>query len=263
MLDNELSEQEILSIEIEHSKPLELKQFTASMLAIESQYCGYLMREGLTSERLTRYDYSLLLQEVRPGSIVVKFIKGLQKRLFEHVVLPGFVKYFGDTVRDLIDQKVLTDTGRPLHDLKELHAIADVISNDYGAKMNISAEQGSQIIQNFNIDGVQANAITNECARQLDNMQQSTRELFEGVVLHWKQAGENRKSLSIDKGIIEEIDERRKVQLICSEDLKNQMVSTNERNPFNMYFIVDVEVKRVQGKPVAYIIKKIHHSGSV
>lgn len=32
-------------------------------------------------------------------------------------------------------------------------------------------------------------------------------------------------------------------------------------NPFNMWFLVDVEVKKVKNKPVVYIIYKLHDKG--
>ena len=53
------------------------------------------------------------------------------------------------------------------------------------------------------------------------------------------------------------------LKLICDDELKQEMVSENENNPFNMFFIVDAEVKRVAGKPVAYVIRKIHDKGFI
>ncbi|MCY4309440.1 MAG: hypothetical protein OXC57_14385 [Rhodobacteraceae bacterium] len=98
--------------------------------------------------------------------------------------------------------------------------------------------------------------------RQLAETTQQA-EVVERVTLHWKSAIGNQKSQNVDQGIIEEIDPDKKVKLVCNEELKKQMISENDNNPFNMFFIVDAEIKRVAGKLVAYIIIKIHDSGKI
>ena len=115
---------------------------------------------------------------------------------------------------------------------------------------------------NFILNGIEANAIKNECLRQLAETTQQA-EVVERVTLHWKSAIGNQKSQNVDQGIIEEIDPDKKVKLVCNEELKKQMISENDNNPFNMFFIVDAEIKRVAGKLVAYIIIKIHDSGKI
>ncbi len=253
-----MNEAEILSIKIEHSKPLELRRFTDAMLCIERQYRSYLADEDLLAD-----DYTLFIHEVGQGSIIIDFIKGASQKLIEHYVLEAFVQVFGKKIHALIEQKVQDDAGLSLKDLKELHAIAGSIAGDHNSTMSMEARIQSQVTQNFYFTGVQANAVQNECARQISMVDQPDDELLKSVVLYWKQATEEDKSLSIDKGIIEEVDPHKKVKLVCNEALKREMVSANEKNPFNMFFIVDVEVKRVSGKPVAYLIRNIQDKGLI
>ena len=253
-----MNKSEILSIRIEHSKPLELKRFTMSMLCVERQYKSYLAQEGIIDD-----EYNLYIHEIGQGSILIEFIKGGVQRLIEHYVLDSFVTFFKGKIDELIEQKVQEETGLSLKDLKELAAIAGVIEGDYNARMTMESRIENNITQTFHFTGIQANAVRNECFRQIGIADQPEAELLDGVVLYWKQAAEDEKSLSIDKGIIEEVDPYKKVKLVCREELKREMVSENEKNPFNMFFIVDVEVKRVYGKPVAYIIRNIQDKGLI
>lgn len=253
-----MNEAEILSIRIEHTQPLELKRFTMSMLGVERQYKRYLAEKGILDE-----DHTLFIHEVGQGRIIIDFIKGASQKLIEHYVLDGFVRLFKKKIDDLIEQKVQQETGRSLKDLKDVAAIAEVIAGDYQARMTMESRVENNITQNFYMDGIKANAVRTECERQISMVEQSEAERLEGVVLHWKQAAEENRSLSIDKGIIEEVDPHKKVTLICGEALKREMVSANEKNPFNMFFIVDVEVKRVSGKPVAYLIRNIQDKGLI
>ena len=250
---------EYLSIKTDHSKPLELKRFTASMLCIENQYKQYLSNQGISDD-----DYDLYLYEVKEGSIIIKFIKGPLKLLFEHYVLEKFVADFGEKIKLIVDQKFEEDAGMTVKDLKDIRTVSEAISDDYNASIQIQSHVGDNITQNLNISGIEANAVRDECIRRINARDLPVGEHFKDVVLHWKSASEESKSISgIDKGIIEDIDPRKKVKLVCDEYLKQEMISENENNPFNMFFIVDVEVKRVAGKPVAYVIRKIHDKGFI
>ena len=149
-----MNEPEILSIKIDHRQPLELKRFTASMLCVESQYKRYLAAEGIAND-----DYDLFIHEVKQGSIVIDFIKGATKKLIEDYVLEKFISIFKEKIEAIVEQK-------SHEDLKEIGAIAQVISNDYQSNMTFEAHVGDKITNTFNIDGIQANAIVNECSRQ-------------------------------------------------------------------------------------------------
>ena len=253
------TEPEYLSITINHSKPLELKRFTASMLCIENQYKQYLSKRGVSDE-----DYDLYLYELREGSIIIKFIKGPLKQLFEHYVLEQFVKHFGEKIKLIIDQKFEEDAGMTVKDLKDIRTVSEAISDDYNANLQIQSHVGDNITQNINFSGIEANAVRDECIRLISEKDSPVGEHVKQVVLHWSSASEESKTISsIDKGIIEDVNPRKKVKLVCDEDLKQEMISENENNPFNMFFIVDAEVKRVAGKPVAYVIRKIHDKGFI
>ena len=247
---------EILSIKIDHAKPLELKLFTASMLCIESQYKSYLSENNIKDEQ-----YNLCINEVRQGSIIIDFIKKKGLELIENHVIADFIeKYLKPKIEKIVEQKIENETGYTLKEIKEILSIVSVVSSDYNSTMNINVHIGDESIVNYSLTGIQANAVANECVRLIKDYPDE-QEIRKNVVLYWKQAGDTTKSLSIDKGIIEEIDPKKRVRIICDEELKNEMVSENEKNPFSIFYIVDVEVKTISGKLVAYIIKRIHGKG--
>ncbi len=229
------------------------------MLCIENQYKQYLSNQGISDD-----GYDLFLHEVQQGSVIIKFIKGPLQQLFEHYVLEKFVEIFGEKIKLIVDQKFEEDAGMTVKDLSDIRTISEAISDDYNARIEIQSHVGDKVTQNFNFSGIEANAVRDECIRRIRERDLPVGEHIEQVVLHWKSASEERKSVSsIDRGIIEDIDPRRKVKLVCDEALKQEMISENENNPFNMFFIVDAEIKRVSGKPVAYVIRKIHDKGFI
>lgn len=249
-----MNEQEILSITIDHREPLELKRFTASMLCVESQYKKHLATEGIVSN-----DYHLYVHEVKQGSIVIDFIKGKAKKLFEDYILEKFLSQLKNKIESVKQQEKIDDR----KDLKDIGTIMNVIANDYSSNMTFNVHIGKEVTNTFNLSGIEANAVKNECVRQLDAEEQLLGEVLRNVVLHWKSAVDDKKSQTVDKGIIEEVDPQKKVKLVCNEELKQQMISENDNNPFNMFFIVDAQIKRIDGKAVAYVITKIHGSGKL
>ena len=248
--------EEVLSIKIDHTKPLELKLFTASMLCIESQYKSYLSENKINDEQ-----YNLCINEVKQGSIIIDFVKKKGLELIESRVIAPFIEeYLKPKIENIVEQKIKDETGYTLKEIKEILSIVSVVSSDYNSTMNMNVHIGDNNVSNYSITGIQANAIASECTRLMKEFP-SEQKIIENVVLHWKQAGEKTQSLSIDKGIIEEIDPKKQVRIICDEELKSEMVSENKKNPFNMFYIVDVEVKTISGKIVAYIVKRIHDKG--
>jgi len=272
--------EEVLSITIDHTKPLELKLFTASMLCIESQYKRYLVdnnisdapynlciniesqhKSYLADNSIKDEKYNLGVREGKQGSISIDFIKKKGLALIEnHVIAPFIEKYLKPKIEKIAQQKIKDETGLTLEEIKEILSIVSVVSGDYNSAMDMNVHIGDKNITHYRLDGIQANAVANECMR-LMKAHPSEQAIKKNVVLHWKHGAKKTEALSIERGIIEEIEPNRPVRILCSDALKSEMVSENKKHPFNMFYIVDVEVKTVAGKPVAYIVKRIHDKG--
>jgi len=251
-----MEKEEVFSIKIDHREPLELRKFTAAMLCVDSQYKKYLASEGWAGEISKLYIY-----EVKEGSIEIKFLKGAvhkQATLIKDYVFGNFVNCLTKIFESVKKQEKIES----IKDLKDISMIASSISSDHSSSMSFHVQIGGNVTHNYHISGMDANAIGNECARQM-GLQKTSGEYYQNQVLHWKSAVSKDKSQSIDQGIIEEIDSDKKVKLVCSEEIKQTMISGNDNNPFNMFFIVDIEVKRVSGEIVAYVIHKVHDSGDI
>jgi len=80
--------------------------------------------------------------------------------------------------------------------------------------MNFEVHLGRKVTKNYYLSDLDANAVINECWRQL-GLQEHSGEYRENQVLHWKSAVSDSQSQSIDKGIIEELLPGRKIKLIC------------------------------------------------
>ena len=105
------------------------------------------------------------------------------------------------------------DAGITVKDLKDIRTVSEVVSGDYNSNIQIQSHIGDNITQNVNFNRIEANAVRDECIRQIGKRDAPIGEQVNQVVLHWKSASDVSKSLSIDKGIIEDIDPRKKVKL--------------------------------------------------
>ncbi len=248
-----MSERESLNININYSKPLELKLFTESMLSVERQYKRFLKKEYSLED--SRYD--LCINEIKQGSIDLEFVKKY-KFLIEHYVYSPFLDYFKKKIKSIV-RKEIADQKNPLDakDVRDVRSVVSSISNDNNASLHINVYRGSTVINQFAQTGSEAAIVEKACGKLLNSMENET-EMKKGVLLYWKQASDSGKPASIDKGIIEELSDK-KLKIICINDkLKQEMVLDSDKNPFNMCYIVDVVVKTIEGKPEAYVIHKIH-----
>lgn len=78
----------------------------------------------------------------------------------------------------------------------------------------------------------------------------------EKVVLYWYQARNDPKSQAGDHAIIESISPG-PVKAVVDEETKSKMLSGPE-NPFQLGYLVDVEVETINSKPSIYKVLNIH-----
>jgi hypothetical protein len=101
-----------------------------------------------------------------------------------------------------------------------------------------------------------ANALQNKLRKKIETLKEPVTGLKEKVVLYWYQARNDPKSQAGDRAIIESIS-KGPVRTVVNENTKSEMLSGPE-NPFQLAYLVDVEVETINSKPSIYKVSNLH-----
>ena len=110
----------------------------------------------------------------------------------------------------------------------------------------------------FHYTSQEANAAQNSARRYLGPTLPANQTLRDELLTLHQVRGDS-KSRSGDRGIIESISKAPVKLLFSSEDIKKGILDSPE-NPFQRVFVVDVDVKTVDGKPALYKVLALKDS---
>ena len=142
----------------------------------------------------------------------------------------------------------------PTSELKDLAKIVEPAAKDGRGNMSITATEGATVQVSVSFNSLEANAIQNRAEREIEARREPVQKSYNRVLMYWHQASKRPGSQS-DKVVIEKITERPLKVIFNDEDaeIKHKMLSGKD-NPFNIGFLVDVDLITKQGRPVAYQI---------
>jgi hypothetical protein len=249
---------EFLIIKIENTTPIELIDFTNTFVALNSQYKRYIAENYKDTDE----EIKLYVGELKEGSKIVKILRHASQKLFLEPVLDKFNKHLATQFIAFLEQKIPDleeKIGRKFtrQENKEIGSILKHNAGDYNSKIYFQNGQGDSIINNHYYSGIESRAITDEAEKNIKLLDNSDNKLFENEVLELCINDSN----SI-KGKIDNIFEK-PIKIICKEELRKEIITDNEKNPFNMYYIVNGEIKKAGEKIVAYHIKNVVEKGLI
>ena len=248
--------------------PIEVTELVKALNSISRQYHEIAASSELEAERNSR----LLVRSISHGSIVIDFVTDYLPHITTIAGLAGVLHQFEivDKLGERLKWLVEKFRTRP----KKSH-LADISVTDCDDAINflqpIANNGGSQtvtIVKNnietaiFVTSSDQARAFSNNAKMIRSELVGSISETKQRVPLIWKQIHKDAiksAGTSPDKGVIEEIDQKVHPILFADDmaSLKRQMVSDDD-NPLQKIYFVDVEVSRVQGKVVSYRVVGYH-----
>jgi hypothetical protein len=245
-----------------NTRPIELLDLTASLLAIGDQY-----RRFASDHFEGGDDYRLYVREARTGSIIIDLITyATQPQMLAPLtpVLIDFTTELGewfDFFKGVKDAKDIKDllTGKSKKDLQQLSDIIEPAARDTGSRINITAERGAVIVLNSTITSTEANAGQNVLRRYIDHIPLPTTGVHRDQVLYWYQMRHDHAAKPGDKAVIERIWEKPVKVRITSDEVKRKMLDDAD-NPFKKFYVVDVDVTESQNRPVLYKILEVKDS---
>ena len=247
-----------LRIEIKNREPVELLDLTASMQALGQQFIRYAFDTGVHARES---DVRLYIQEIRSGSILADLVSIAQQGSFilsDLQLLGGFAKSLKESYDYFAGASSIDPPLLKHSDLRQISKIIEPVAKDNGSQYNFNVNDHGKVVLQFGYNSLEANAIQNRISREISlSPGNATETVFERETLYFRQARDDVKSQTGDKGIIERFSTRPVKLLFASENIKNDILNLKD-NIFHKAFIVDGKVHIAEGKPVAYTIYKIH-----
>ena len=259
-----------MTVTYENSKPIELADLTTSLQALSRRFSRFAAQNDLQIEDET---VKLFIKEIRPGSVIVELVNlvtshatassgllgvGLGATVTQANSIITFAKSIGDGLSKLAG-KGGSSKDIPTSELRDLAKIVEPIARDSGGQLHIEAKDSSQIQVSINLQSNDANAVQNRSLREIESRRAPMETNFKKVLMYWDQASKGKASSRSDKALIDKICDR-PLKVIFDDDqldIKSKMVSGRD-NPFNIGFIVDVELLTRGERPVAYRVTHLY-----
>lgn len=245
-----------LTIEIKHSHPVELIDFTRAFLSVADEYRRYVK---LQSGVAIADDVRLFIKGMRSGSIITDLVALSQTGLpfmENSVTVLDFSKYLFTAITFLTGKS----DNRPdftKTNLENISQLLEPIAKDNAAQINFQTIINGDVNITFNTNSLEAKAAQHTAEREIKAMKDPVTGYHDLVVLYWFQARNDLAGGTGDRAIIESIS-KNPIKTICATPETKSAMIHDQGNFFNTAFLVDVNIETIDDKPVLYKIIKVH-----
>ena len=255
-------------IHFDNKKDVEVIDFITSIAGFQQEYKKIVEESGF---KYNDNDIKLYIK-VKEGSLQWEFIRvaienytqttmEFATNLIKGQLLKKTCEKISKLFKDVESESLITEES----DKKSLENAKNILSpskKDLSSKTKLSYYNKNQnnetkLELEIEVSGTQGRAIHDKLAEIIEQIKPHQITDFTDQVLELKISSNN----SI-KGVISEISDK-EMKIICSEELKNSMITDNQQNPFNMFYIVNGEIKKAGDKIVAYHIKYVSDKGLI
>lgn len=263
-----MNKQDSIILRIERDTPIGLEELSLGMIAFAAEYERFIRREHPKAQDT---EADLLVRRVDEGSIIIELVGAIQP-LFNGMdnilIFKEFVNFIG-----LQFERLAAHKGRledpTTRELRDFTRMAETVAGDAAGNTEFTA---CEYISETAERKVQARVIlkSKEASRIVENANSQLREITggepnrqNGVLMRLFQTniGEATPDRSSgEKGIIEAITDAPR-RLIYASEIAGQRIKgawTDEGNPYDLGFVVDVDVQMINGRPRAYRIMEVH-----
>lgn len=257
-------EQAGLTFQLNNERPVAVAALAESLSAFSRSYEDFLAGSLPSAADA---NVRLYVQELRSGSIIAVFeaIADQAQILFGEHGMVRSARYlfdhadtFGPFLTNLNDLITFFRGGPAPKELptkkeaSDLISILEPVAADPRSSLTINAHATNGGTVNVTINHVDANAVQNAARRYVGPKLPANQVLQDEVMILHQMRGEAAAKAG-DKGIIETISKLPVKLAFASENIKQAILALPE-NPFQLAFVVDVDVKTVNEKPALYKI---------
>lgn len=250
-----------LLFKVTHSKPIEVKDFVATMNSLAYLFEGFVKENAdstedrkakLYVEKIEQGCIEIFLQEV-VTACALPFIEN-----FNPIML--FAEYLGGLVRNAIaghnETKLSIAELKALSDLFAINAADPQGATEFGA---INRTNPSQIFNDCSFYFGDSNIAQNQIKHTIEQKEQEipAETIYERQLMTIFQMRGNMSTNAGNKAIIDALSKKPLSVVFETEELKRQILS-NDDNPTKQAYLVDVVIQTIGGKPTTYKVMGLH-----
>lgn len=244
-----------LRVEYKNSRPVELLDLTASLMALGEAYEDFAVTHGYDP---LRGNVKLYIKELSSGSVIADLRAMLDQASFviDHPELfAAFLSNLDEIVKFFLffAERKSSDRAPSRIDAQRVGLVLEPIAKDGGAQIILQINGDVHTHYHQSYDSEQANVVQNQIRKYLGPSVPSSQR-FHSEPLTLVQVRDDPKGQVGDKGVIERFSTKPLRLLFMNEEAKRSVLD-GDRNPFKMVFLVDGEMSTAGGdRPAIYKI---------
>ncbi|WP_414898421.1 hypothetical protein [Rhodovulum sp. YEN HP10] len=262
-------EQDSIVLRIDRKTPLTLERLTFGMMAMGAEYEKFIQSQHPNAED---HEADLLVQRVKEGSIVIELVGALApifQGMNNIIIFEQFTNLVKGRLSTLSKPNGRLDDTSP-RELENLARMVETVAGDSGGTGEMLAVQYNSdsgekhVTASIFWKAKDAEQVVSNARAQIREIRGGESDKQCGLLMHLFQTNISEAvpdRSSGEKGIIESISPKPK-RLIYASDLAGQRIKgawSDERiSPYDLGFVVDVDVQMVNGRPSAYRILEVH-----
>ena len=252
-----------LFVHIQHSQPVELNEFTASLKSFSNLYSTYVKSNGGSDEMSQA---KLYVEKIEEGSIFIYLMEVVSANIIPFLENVNTILGFAEYLKNTYDFYISGIGEKPKLSIQECVDFAhslDVVAGDNSGKMEIGAipkENNGNIFYKCNFTSIDSNGFQNKIGKEVKRLKEvtpDTKDTYKRVLMVVYQI-RNDNTGKGNKAIIDDIFKGRKVNLLFATDELEEQILHSDDNPTKKAFQVDIEVQMVNEKLAAYKVTALH-----
>lgn len=251
-----------LLIHIEHSKPIELNEFTTSLNAIGGLFSSFAQLNGESKEMSQS---KLYVEKIENGCIDIFLCETVASCMLPFMENMNIILEFSSYIKSVLEYFTLGKGDRPELSLQEAKGFKDLLNitaNDNKGEMSIGAiakGDKNNIFHNctFNFSG--SNSAQNQLDKEIEELKtvQPMDGIFSRQLMKIYQVRGDMASNAGNKAVIDAISNKKLNVVFETDELKHKILNSAD-NPIRKAYLVDVLLMTIEGKPAAYKVIALH-----
>lgn len=251
-----------LLIHVEHTKPIELTDFTTALNSVAGLYASYVKENG-GSDAMAKS--RLYVKKIEDGCIDIYLCELVSATLIPFLENANAVFGFADYVKRIVDFFCHRKGDKPALTVEKCNEIAGMFSmsvKDNAGNTSISAIDSANPSVGFykcTFNFTESNSAQNQVRQEKDALLETrpnTRSFKRELMVVYQVRGDQSKDKG-NKAVIESLSDKRLALLFDTDELKRDILFA-EANPMTKGFLVDGEIFTVNNRDVAYKITALH-----
>ena len=251
-----------LLVKINHSKPIEVNDFVATINAVGNLFDTFCRQNGDSEEaRKAR----LYVQKIEHGSIEIFLTEAVSAMTLPFMENMNLIMEFAGNLKNVIQYFTKGKGEKPELSAKELrqyHDVFAITAGDSHGTTEIGAVQIGSAAPVYNscvFNYFDGNSAQNQIRREEKELKESdaAEKIHERQLMTIFQMRGDMNTDTGNKAVIDALSKRHLPVVFEKDELKRQILDI-DGNPTKQAFLVDVVIQTVAGKPAAYKVMRLH-----